>query len=91
MDSWEVPFLIVDYIWKKGGGKMIINIANVPTFPNLVNCVIEIARIYGFDYQADECWKLALSKLGGLGFKSEPLLIFKKFWHNKIILYTEVP
>jgi len=34
---------------------MIINIANVPTFPNLVNCVIEIARIYGFDYQADEC------------------------------------
>lgn len=56
---------------------MIINIQNVKTFPNLVEEAKRVAYLSNFILE-DE-WKLALSQLGSKsGYKTEPLLIFRK-------------
>lgn len=55
---------------------MAINIANVRSFPNIEEETIRVAEEVGFTLE--DTWKLALSKLGGKGFKYEPIFIFKK-------------
>lgn len=60
----------------KESGTMIINIQDVKSYKNLVSDIIEAAKKCNFRHV--DTWKLQLSNLGGSGFKTEPLLIFKK-------------
>ena len=62
----------------KPNGKMIINIANVKTFPNLESETIRVAKEVGFDLK--ETWKLSLSSMPSddSKFKYEPIFIFRK-------------
>lgn len=59
---------------------MVINIANVPSYPNLESDIIELAKRCGFSYYGD--MKLALSnstfKKGKSAYKYEPMFIFKR-------------
>ena len=62
----------------KPNGKMIINIANVKSFPNLEDETIRVAKEVGF-FLADT-WKLSLSSMPSddSKFKYEPIFIFQK-------------
>ena len=55
---------------------MIINIANVKSFKDIEQHMIDTARSVGFEL-VDE-WKLALSSMQKGGYKYEPIFIFKK-------------
>eukprot|EP00759_Apiculatamorpha_spiralis_P002866 PhF_6_TR11266/c0_g1_i1/m.18174 len=57
---------------------MVINIANVRSYPNLVQDTIKIAQFVGFDFV--DKWQLLLKKisLSGDDRRSEPVLVFRK-------------
>jgi hypothetical protein len=57
-------------------GRMVINIADVPNYPTLVADTTQVALDEGF--LLEDIWGLQLSSLLGAGFKTEPLLIFRK-------------
>lgn len=60
----------------KSGKNLILNVQNVKTYKNLVSDVKHLAETLGFTL-TDE-WGLQLSRLGKGGYKTEPILIFKK-------------
>lgn len=64
------------YIGLKQGKYAAINIANVKSYPNLVDDTISVANKAGFKYV--QTLKLALSNINSSGFKYEPILIFIK-------------
>lgn len=55
---------------------MVINIADVPSYKNLVDDTIRVAGEVGF--KLDDIWGLQLSSLAKGGHKTEPLLIFRR-------------
>lgn len=59
----------------KRGGHVIINIADVKDYPNLVDDVRDLGVLYGFEFIKE--LKLALSNITKGGFKYEPILVFK--------------
>ena len=63
------------YSCLKDDGLMMINIANVKTYPNLETDVLRIA--YQENFKIDDVLLLRLSSIMG-GFKYEPIFIFKK-------------
>ena len=60
----------------KDDGLMIINIANVKTYPTLETDVLRIA--YQENFKIHDVLLLRLSSLMGRGFKYEPIFVFKK-------------
>lgn len=60
---------------KKKEARVIINIQDVKSFPNLVNSIKDLAKRVGL--QLEDEWGLQLSSLAGGGHKTEPILIFK--------------
>jgi len=59
---------------------MLINIANVKSFMSLEDATIWIAEQEGF--VLEEAYRLALSKINGIGFKYEPIYVFRKRWRD---------
>ena len=55
---------------------MIINIANVKTYPTLETDVLRMA--YQENFKIHDVLLLRLSSLMGRGFKYEPIFVFKK-------------
>ena len=60
----------------KSNRYMLINIANVKSFKHLEDTTIWIAEQEGF--VLEEAYRLALSKINGIGFKYEPIYVFRK-------------
>ena len=59
----------------KNNGYLIINIANVKTYPNLENDTIKLIESYGFILE--KTYKMVLSSISGKGKKYEPIFVFK--------------
>lgn len=86
-EEWRVGFLkkTFENCFKglKPNGKMLINIANVKTYPNLEEDTIRTAKEVGFEHK--ETWKLSLSSLpvGDIQrYKYEPIFVFQKGVEN---------
>lgn len=60
----------------KSNKYMVINIANTSRYKDIVEDTINLALSIGFSHE--DTWGLQLSSLAGGGYKTEPLLIFKK-------------
>ena len=60
----------------KDDGHLIINIANVKTYPNLENEAVEIITEKGF--RLVNIYNMVLSSIAGKGKKYEPIFVFKK-------------
>jgi hypothetical protein len=60
----------------KPDGTLLLNIQNVKSYPDLVQDIIYLCNIKGFN--CTETWGLHLSNLAGGGLKTEPILVFKK-------------
>ena len=78
--SWTERFLkkTMENCWLglKEGGKMLINIANVKSFPYLEKQTVKTAKQVGFKHI--DTWNLTLSSLMEDGHKLEPIFIFQK-------------
>ena len=79
-EVWRDNFLKVvienNYKALKDNGYFVINVANVKTYPELENDVLELSKQAGFTYV--KTYKMALSKLMGGGYKYEPIFVFQK-------------
>ena len=81
-DEWREGFLTRTfencYYGLKRGGKMLINIANVNSYPHLEEDTVSAAQDVGF--QLKDTWKLSLSSLPVTDgrYKYEPIFIFEK-------------
>ena len=81
-ESWRVGFLKRTmkncFYGLKPNGKMLINIANVKTYPNLEEDTVRTAKEVGFKYIGE--WKLSLSAQPANDdrYKYEPIFIFEK-------------
>ena len=60
----------------KDDGYMIINIANVKSYPNIEDDILKVAKEEGFD--CTDLLYLTLSSIAGKGVKREPIFIFQK-------------
>jgi DNA modification methylase len=85
-ESWLNGFLgaTLDNCWcgLKSSGRLIINIANVSSYPTLESDFVAMACARG--WELERTLRLALSKMmgtrrtGGESFKYEPVSVFKK-------------
>lgn len=79
-ELWRDNFLKVvienNYKALKDNGYFIINVADVKTYPELENDVLELSKQAGFTYV--KTYKMALSKLMSDGYKYEPIFVFQK-------------
>jgi hypothetical protein len=79
-DKWTDGFLRKTiqncYYGLKRNRYMLINIANVSSFKDLEDVTIKTAEQEGFVYE--DTYRLTLSKIGGNGFKYEPIFVFRK-------------
>lgn len=79
-EKWKNGFLIplIDNckVCLKDDGYFIINVANVKTYQNLEDDVVELAKQRGF--KLVKTYKMSLSSLMSKGYKYEPIFVFKK-------------
>lgn len=79
-ESWLIGFhkktIENCYRGLKGGGKMLINIANTPKHDWLESETVSISKSVGFDFT--HTIRLELSSISGSGAKYEPIFIFTK-------------
>ena len=82
VDEWLNGFLKKTFencfLGLKKNGKMVINIANVKSYPTLEDDTVRVAEMVGF--KLIDTWKLSLSSMPSADtkFKYEPIFIFQK-------------
>ena len=75
-DGFLKPLVSNSYRYLKTDGYFIINIANVNSYKNLEEDLLEIAKEKGFNLV--KTYKMNLSKLMSKGYKYEPIYVFRK-------------
>ena len=75
-DGFLKPLVSNSYRYLKTDGYFIVNIANVNSYKNLEEDLLEIAKEKGFNLV--KTYKMNLSKLMSKGYKYEPIYVFRK-------------
>lgn len=75
-DKFLTPLIRNSYKWINKNGYFIINVADVKTYTDLEDDVVEISTAHNF--KLIKTYKMTLSSLMSSGFKYEPIFVFKK-------------